>query len=391
MSVDGDKAIERDCPPISLQRQTSQSSAGFGVHSNTPLRSALYSAVDRVEKDNKSVGLPAICEGIESRENFVDPEQIVMQPSAKPSFTKRDSSRRFRNGSDISENSLLFDLSGSPKEQLSGDQNELPLTALSLQTVASIGKELAALEDKPLESVDVTAIQLKWECEDEETGLASRTLSRKKPSIIKNVMGLFMGGPLMSQRTRNVAKLMKSRLDEEQEEDSFSSDDEDDEESEMSDVPEDENLEAGDTLPAPSRLSIVNKKQSWFATSFMTRGSSELVFVESNSPTRTHKPWTHRKDGGINSRVRLHEHGDEIYYVYNLRKRTENLIKVYIYTLFRLSQCHNSLSCRDSPTIALLLVRWTLSPMRTDSFSFWMKISISITSGICYNKSLGGI
>lgn len=102
--------------------------------------------------------------------------------------------------------------------------------------------------------------------------------------------------------------------------------------SEMSEL-NDENIDDGDEVPTP--ICNPSPTNSIWRRLSLSSGREERTY-ESGPIERTRNPWTQRKDGGINSRVLLREHGNEIYYVgiidilqqYNFRKKTENFVKV---------------------------------------------------------------
>jgi hypothetical protein len=175
-----------------------------------------------------------------------------------------------------------------------------------------------------------------------ETSSHSVSSPGRKDSFLQRLSGIFRrtskgGSPISPIAVPSLEASRESRAQssaDDNDNDASESDDQSSE-SELSFV-DDEDIDMGDEVPTHSHLSLVNQKDQYWAAS-AAKGLSNSNVSSMHVPLeKRRKPWTNRKDGGINSRIMLKDHGNEIYYVgvidilqqYNMRKRTENFFKV---------------------------------------------------------------
>ena len=325
----------------SLGRQPSLTATGFGYHSNTPFRNQAI-----LIQSMECQPLATIPESTDLRDTSRNSAEYTESADAYLEVDPNDE-RLNRNSSDLKERKL------SVASQSMGTDPQRPLSRrLSGRRKDSVVSDLSEPPQGQSEATmsssapreQVLEIQISISSENEETEVKQAKKTSIFAFIGDRILRNLRPSPLASEAP---ARSFRSIDDGDRgnassnEDEEFESEDQSSE-SEMSSI-NDEDIDLGDEVSAGrNHLSLVNQKDQYYSRSFM--GHSDQA--GSHSPKtheRKRRPWTNRKDGGINSRVRIKEHGSEIYYVgiidilqqYNFRKKTENLIKV----------CSFSLSC----------------------------------------------
>lgn len=326
-----------DSSVAALGRQPSLTGTGFGYHSNTPFRNQtilLQSmecqplATIQESSDNRDNSRNS-AEDTESADAYLDVDGKGEQ-SNRSSCEIRDRKMSMTSQSvdTDSHRPLSRRLSGRRKDSVISDTSELPQVQTEGTQTSSAPKE-QSLE-----------IQLSSSTEKEDSG--EKTKKTSLFALIGN--RILRNFPLRSSPISSDLPPRSFRSNDEvdrgnissNEDEEFESDDQSSE-SELSSI-NDEDIDLGDEVSVVrNHLSLVNQKDQYWSRSFMGHGNDQPGSQSPRLHERKRRPWTNRKDGGINSRVRIKEHGSDIYYVgiidilqqYNLRKKTENFIKVY--------------------------------------------------------------